>query len=346
MINGKYYRAFLLALSQMLRMKRYLLICFLSMVFAGTKAQQNYFIYLQSENKQLFTVKVNNKEYAASAAGYIIVPKLQMGNYAMEIKFPKDEWPRQTVNITVNGDAGYVLKNFGEKGWGLFNLQSMAIVMNDAGQTKADNPATPAMPQPKETSIAQPIIKVAEATPAPEKITQYMQAMDAEGYSAVYIILGNAVNDTVRLLIPGGQIVPKEEKVKPMEEQPKLEASMVKPEEKKQEVSALKPTAVAENKNSVCPADATEKDFFKLRKKMAEENNTESMLKEAEKGFKNKCFTTEQVKNLSVLFLSDEGRLQFLKVAYAHVSDKQNISALSSIFVDKTYAEKLSSLSQ
>ena len=94
-------------------------------------AQQNHFIYIQTENKQPFYVRVGDRLLSSSSAGYIVIPKLQDGKYDLNIGFPKNEWPQQKMNVTVNNnDAGFVLKNFDSKGWGLFNMQTMEVVMS------------------------------------------------------------------------------------------------------------------------------------------------------------------------------------------------------------------------
>ena len=67
---------------------------------------------------------------SSSAAGYLIIPKLTDGNYKLSVGFPKKEFPEEDFQIVVdNKNEGFLLKNFGEKGWGLFNMQSFGIVM-------------------------------------------------------------------------------------------------------------------------------------------------------------------------------------------------------------------------
>lgn len=92
-------------------------------------AQQNHFVYIQSDDKLPFTVTLDNKEYTASSIGYVIIPKLQVDKYNFLISFPGQKYPSQEFDITVSKDEGYALKNFGEKGWGLFNLNSLEITM-------------------------------------------------------------------------------------------------------------------------------------------------------------------------------------------------------------------------
>jgi hypothetical protein len=80
--------------------------------------------------------------------------------------------------------------------------------------------------------------------------------------------------------------------------------------------------------NSDCKNFASEDDFLKLRKKMAAEDNDEDMVAVAKKVFKSKCFTSDQIKNLSVLFLKDEGKYNFFDAAYPFVSDSYNFGSL------------------
>jgi len=65
----------------------------LSMYFFGflsfqTYAQQDHFVYIQSDEKVSFDVNVNGKTYNSSSIGYVIIPKLAKGNYQLEIITP------------------------------------------------------------------------------------------------------------------------------------------------------------------------------------------------------------------------------------------------------------------
>jgi len=100
-------------------------------------AQQKHFIYIQSDNRQPFYVKQDKKIMSSTPAGYLIIPKLFSGTYDFFVGFPKDEFPEQKFTCVVGEtDAGYQLKNLGEKGWGLFNFQSMELLIADATYKK------------------------------------------------------------------------------------------------------------------------------------------------------------------------------------------------------------------
>lgn len=85
---------------------------------------------MQTENNQPFYVKIDQKLFSSSGTGYLIIPKLSEGTYNLAIGFPKNEWPLQIVTCMVKeNNVGYLLKNFRDKGWGLFDLQNMQVTM-------------------------------------------------------------------------------------------------------------------------------------------------------------------------------------------------------------------------
>ncbi len=93
-----------------------------------------------------------------------------------------------------------------------------------------------------------------------------------------------------------------------------------------------------------CKAIASENDFLKLRRKMASKTNDDGMMDEAAKYFKQKCFIVEQIKNLSSLFLSDAGKLNFYKTAYSSTSDKENFPSLKSQLSNSDYQLKFAAI--
>ncbi|WP_018631077.1 DUF4476 domain-containing protein [Niabella aurantiaca] len=95
-----------------------------------------------------------------------------------------------------------------------------------------------------------------------------------------------------------------------------------------------------------CKSVATEDDFLKLRREMAGKENDDEMIDEAKRAFKNKCYTSAQVKYISSMFLSNAGKYNFFEAARAHVSDPENFSSLQSEIKDTYYKEKFNSLTQ
>lgn len=122
-------------------MKRF--ICCLVFFFLCSLAftQRLYFIYIEAEAQQPFFVKIGEKIYSSTASGYLFLSKLKDSSYTFSVGFPKDKWPLQQFSVAMKSkDHGFLLKNFDDKGWGLFDLQTLAIQMADeAAKDKANN---------------------------------------------------------------------------------------------------------------------------------------------------------------------------------------------------------------
>ena len=200
-------------------------------------AQKNLFIYIQTENKQPFYVKMDKKILSSSASGYIIISKLTDSTYALSIGFPKNEWPEQNVTIPVKEtDAGYLFKNSGEKGWGLFNLQTMQVLMPEK---KAENKKAIKIEPTWDTfsnilaavvndpTIAQRVVVKSEILSAEKsletkidensvikkspllsktEIRKLKSDVTDEGVDMTYLDIANGIADTVKLFINAAKL--------------------------------------------------------------------------------------------------------------------------------------------
>ena len=101
----------------------------LAAVGMQAQAQLNHFIYLQTDNQQPFYVKYNNRIISSSATGYLILPKLKDGVVDFSVGFPKSDQQEQQFQCNIQqADKGFLIKNFNEKGWGLYDLQSSSVL--------------------------------------------------------------------------------------------------------------------------------------------------------------------------------------------------------------------------
>lgn len=112
-------------------MKRlFKLFVFLFFASVSLQAQKVYFIYLQTDNQQPFYARMGEKIYNSTSSGYLILSNLRDSNYSLNIGIQGSQVPDQPYSLTVNKkDQGFLIKNFGDKGWGLFNLTTMATIM-------------------------------------------------------------------------------------------------------------------------------------------------------------------------------------------------------------------------
>jgi hypothetical protein len=92
--------------------------------------------------------------------------------------------------------------------------------------------------------------------------------------------------------------------------------------------------------NSDCKSTAGEADFLKTRKKMISQKSEDDMISVAQKLFRQKCYSTEQVRNLSVLLLKQESKYKFFDFAYSFVYDSSNFRTLESELTDAYFLSR------
>ena len=110
--------------------KLFRLFVFLLFVTSSIKAQKVYFIYLQTDSQQPFYARLGEKIFNSTPSGYLILSNLRDSLYSVNIGIQGSQGPDQPYSIAINRkDQGFLIKNLGEKGWGLFNLTSMAVIM-------------------------------------------------------------------------------------------------------------------------------------------------------------------------------------------------------------------------
>ena len=97
-----------------------------------------------------------------------------------------------------------------------------------------------------------------------------------------------------------------------------------------------------ETKKIRCQSIANDTDFRLLRRNMALEEDEENMLIVADTGIANqgKCYTSEQLKNLAVLFLNDRLRFLFVETALGYLSDSGDAKLLENLFRDEENRRK------
>ncbi|HEY0750883.1 MAG TPA: DUF4476 domain-containing protein, partial [Chitinophagaceae bacterium] len=105
-----------------------------------------------------------------------------------------------------------------------------------------------------------------------------------------------------------------------------------------------RPSEKVSNNQASCRSMASENDFLKLRKNMASESDEESMIDAARKFFRSKCFSTEQVKNLGALFLTEESKYNFYDLAYKYVHDRDQFRSLGSELKEDYYIRRFKAL--
>ncbi|HRO83186.1 MAG TPA: DUF4476 domain-containing protein [Niabella sp.] len=204
-----------------------------------SNGQSKYFVYLQTEPAQPFYIKINNQNISANTSGYLILPQLKDGDYKLTVGFPQNKYPEQTFDFKIDSkDKGYLIKNFGNEGWGLFDLQTMSVQ--------------------KPVSASENAIAVKD---------EKKEAVPAENVSDFTKVLSKAANDPSLLEKPKPEpVVVEPPKPEPVPEKVVVKETPVVKEQPKEEVVVAQKEKPAETKVAEAPKESA--------KTITEEKNT------------------------------------------------------------------------
>ena len=96
------------------------------------QAQQVYFITIDADDNQPFSVMLGKNNYNSSSVGHLVLSNLKDSTYQLTIKFPKSIFPDHFFTVDINKkDKGYQLRKNAEKAWSMQDLQTMAVIQAD-----------------------------------------------------------------------------------------------------------------------------------------------------------------------------------------------------------------------
>ncbi len=105
-----------------------------------------------------------------------------------------------------------------------------------------------------------------------------------------------------------------------------------------------KPSGRANRSN--CARMASDKDVAAMKKKIVGIRDEDDMVSAALKDFKQRCYTTEQVKTISYVFNREEGKYKLIDAAYPYIYDPSNYGELELILKDKYFIHRFKALIQ
>lgn len=145
-------------------MKRlFVFFCLLSFSITAF-AQQHHYLFLQSEAQQAFYVRYDGRIIVSGTAGYIILSKLKESEVKFGLGFSTGNQTELNFELSTNRqDKGYLIKQFGEKGWGLFDLQTGDVQYAIAPEVKSNGSSA---------SSAETIISAPASDPFAEMLSQ------------------------------------------------------------------------------------------------------------------------------------------------------------------------------
>lgn len=175
-------------------------------------------------------------------------------------------------------------------------------------------------------------------------VVKKSESSTSDGFGLTFLDTYNGQVDTIQLTIPNPHFFIADTMQKQSDSKEFLEISSQTAASAKAPVESKSETATAEKLKPVCLSQASDDDFFKLRRDMAAEKEEEDMVAQARKYFKGKCFRSEQIKYLSTLFLTDSGKYHFFDAAYLHVSDQDKFGTLIGELKDTYYTNRFKTL--
>jgi hypothetical protein len=160
---------------------RIFLLCISLLSLVSVRAQHHHFLYIQSEPQQPFYIKMGSEVLSSSPEGFLIIPRLKDSAYQVVIGFPAKKFPEYSFRFAgFRKDRGMALKNFGEKGWGLFDYQTLEVLMGDKIPEKEEPKAFVPIPLTNDVFtvvlasviddpglLATPLVQLSAREPAP-----------------------------------------------------------------------------------------------------------------------------------------------------------------------------------
>ena len=101
----------------------------MSFIAFVSKSQTTHFVFIQTDDNQLFYVKANNQIFSSTSLGSVIVPNLEEGDLIINIGFPQNKWNPLKYKLSLkNKDLAYVLKKSKSNSWELYDYYSMNLI--------------------------------------------------------------------------------------------------------------------------------------------------------------------------------------------------------------------------
>ncbi|MCX6208292.1 MAG: DUF4476 domain-containing protein [Bacteroidetes bacterium] len=289
-------------------------------------AQSYHFVYIENTKKEWFTIKLNDRIYESIGKNFITIPKLENGNYTLIVN---TQTAKESIfSITINGDdKGYRIKQNDTKEVELFNINSFNTVIANAISKEVEKQTDVVAIKPAEdTKIDEP--KQTPAITVSKKVTtavvKIYSKKNNEGVDEIYI----DGKDTIAIYLPKITVV---ETPKAIIEEGVIEAPIT---------STGTAINTERNTNINCKQFAEEIDVKNFTIAVQAELKVKDRLKVANNYFKEKCYTVNQIKRLSSLFINSNGKFVFFKQAQQSISDIQNFSSLETELTDTNIKEE------
>ncbi|MBS1660327.1 MAG: hypothetical protein JST68_04680, partial [Bacteroidetes bacterium] len=97
-------------------------------LMTGSAYAQDYFVFIQAENRQPFYIKIGNQVHSSTAGGHLILAPLKDSTYDLTLGMPGQGFQEQRYLLNIRQkDYEFTLKDQGDKGWGLYDEQAKEV---------------------------------------------------------------------------------------------------------------------------------------------------------------------------------------------------------------------------
>jgi hypothetical protein len=88
--------------------------------------QEGFLVLIDDEHQQPFYVRLGNETINSSELGHLAIPHLTDSTYRIALGFQNAHVPELEFDLRIKDkDLGYQLRNLGDKGWALYNWQTL-----------------------------------------------------------------------------------------------------------------------------------------------------------------------------------------------------------------------------
>jgi hypothetical protein len=323
---------------------------YLLLTTEGVLAQHYFFI--EADGQQPFYVRWNGKLLSSSAGGFLLVPGVEEEKILLTVGFPMNKYPENNFELSeMNRDRGFQLKNFGDKGWGLFDRTSLSMIM----PINNNREKVMSVSKPVDNSFATVLAEVTgdtalvqkkqEVVP-PQASKKLLMAVSTPVRDSLIkddkvrrdVIAALAMQETEEVKLLGFVVKDKDGKIDTVFAEiskPKVEATVISPPKTlKAELGKASEKASVVAKVPVCDkpfADA--KDIRSLQRKILGSSDTKEQIAMVTKAYKERCYSTRQTMDLGWMVTDEAVRLQLFSALKGLVSDPTEFGQLETVFM-------------
>ena len=346
-----------------------LIFCLITLQFGFLSfLDAQHYLFIEAEGRQPFYLKFGGAMLSSSAAGFIILSKIDKQDIDFIIGFPNKLYPEVGFKINkIQQDRGFLLKRVEGKGWVLVDRNNALITLGGPVDTRQSSMAISSvssgfatllaeatgdksllekatlitMSEEKTASVSAKTktAAVAKKTQPPKKsslgvIRSYIELDDSLLKKIIYFDKGARDKwDTIEVEID-------KTVEQPSTYQPKQLENIV-PIASSQLTSSFETNL--QNKTKLDAAvlgcvqpTALPKDIRELSRKISRLTDFKEQLAIATKAFSEKCFTVKQLSDLGALFEEEQMRLDFFMQLRKYISDPSLFGALEQSFLQES----------